>query len=163
MVTGYCSGRDCGGHTRCVFKSSEDKPPPCNKPARPNKQCHSEAPVKRARVLTSARVGARNLLLPKTWPTILLSSSCLECDDMAKTYFVYLMSNKSRRLYVGITSELVARVIKHKNKHYESSFTARYNFDMLVYFEPFSDPNEAIHREKEIKGWRREKKLRLIL
>jgi putative endonuclease len=82
---------------------------------------------------------------------------------MGKTYFTYIMSNKSRRLYVGATSELQARVFKHKNKWYEGSFTARYRFDMLVYFETYAHPSEAIEREKEIKGWRREKKLRLIL
>ncbi len=74
---------------------------------------------------------------------------------MGKTYFVYIMSNKSRRLYLGITSEFQARVFQHKNKWYEGSFTARYRFDMLVYFEAFSNPSEAIEREKEIKGWRR--------
>ena len=73
------------------------------------------------------------------------------------------MSNKSRRLYVGITSQLDVRVFKHKNKWYEESFTARYRFNMPIYFEAFSDPSQAIDREKEIKGWRREKKLRLIL
>lgn len=82
---------------------------------------------------------------------------------MNKTYCVYIMSNKSRRVYVGVTSELQARIFKHKKGWYEGSFTARYNFDMLVYFETFFDPNEAIAREKEIKRWRREKKLRLIL
>src|SRR5947209_13908651 len=78
-------------------------------------------------------------------------------------YFVYIMSNKSRRLYVGFTSELPQRVFQHKTKWFENSFTARYNFDMLVYFESHSDPNDGIQREKEIKGWRREKKLKLIL
>jgi putative endonuclease len=82
---------------------------------------------------------------------------------MAKVYFTYIMSNKSRRLYVGMTSELQTRVFKHKKKIYEGSFTARYRFDMLVYFEMYSHPSEAIEREKQIKGWRREKKLRLIL
>jgi len=82
---------------------------------------------------------------------------------MGKTYYIYIMSNKSRRVYVGVTSELQGRVFKHKKGWYEGSFTARYNFDMLVYFETFSDPSEAIAREKEIKCWRREKKLRLIL
>ncbi|PYP90955.1 MAG: endonuclease [Candidatus Angelobacter sp. Gp1-AA117] len=80
-----------------------------------------------------------------------------------KTYFVYIMSNKSRRLYVGFTSKLRARVFQHKNKWFKESFTARYKFDMLVYFESFADPNDAIQREKEIKGWRRDKKLKLIL
>jgi putative endonuclease len=82
---------------------------------------------------------------------------------MGKTYFTYILSNKSRRVYVGATSELQARVFQHKNGWYEGSFTARYRFDMLVYFETYSHPSEAIEREKEIKGWRREKKLRLIL
>jgi putative endonuclease len=82
---------------------------------------------------------------------------------MGKTYFTYILSNKSRRLYVGTTSELQARIFKHKSRWYEGSFTARYRFDMLVYFETYAHPSEAIEREKEIKGWRREKKLRLIL
>jgi putative endonuclease len=64
---------------------------------------------------------------------------------------------------VGTTSELQARIFKHKNRWYEGSFTARYRFDRLVYFEAHTHPSEAIEREKEIKGWRREKKLRLIL
>jgi putative endonuclease len=82
---------------------------------------------------------------------------------MSKTYFVYIMSNKSRRLYTGTTSDLVARAFRHKNKWYEGSFTGRYRLDMFVYFEAFSNPNEAIAREKEIKGWRREKNLRVVL
>jgi len=82
---------------------------------------------------------------------------------MGKTYYTYIMSNKSRRVYVGSTSELQVRVFKHRKGWYEGSFTARYNFDMLVYFEAFSHPSEALEREKEIKGWRREKKLRLVL
>jgi putative endonuclease len=79
-----------------------------------------------------------------------------------KTYFVYIMSNKSRRLYIGITSKLQQRVFEHKNKLLEG-FTARYSFDMLVYSEEFSNVISAITREKELKGWRREKKLALIL
>lgn len=82
---------------------------------------------------------------------------------MNQTYYTYIMSNKSRRVYVGSTSELQPRVFKHRNGWYEDSFTARYNFDMLVYFEVFSHPSEAIAREEEIKRWRREKKFRLIL
>jgi putative endonuclease len=80
-----------------------------------------------------------------------------------KTYFVYIMSNKSRRLYVGFSSELANRVFQHKYKWFEDCFTARYRFDMLVYFEEYSNPSEAIAREKEIKGWWREKKLKLVL
>ena len=79
-----------------------------------------------------------------------------------KQYFVYIMSNKSRRLYVGITSKLFGRVFDHKNKIIPG-FTSRYKFDMLVYYEEYSQVMSAIAREKEIKGWRREKKLKLIL
>ena len=79
-----------------------------------------------------------------------------------KQYFVYIMSNKSRRLYTGITSRIVARVFEHKTKALPG-FTAHYKFDMLVYYEEYSDVMSAIAREKEIKGWRREKKLKLIL
>lgn len=79
-----------------------------------------------------------------------------------KQYYVYVMSNKSRRLYTGITSKLQKRVFEHKNKLLDG-FTARYNFDMLVYYEVFSQVANAITREKQIKSWSREKKLRLIL
>jgi putative endonuclease len=79
-----------------------------------------------------------------------------------KRYFVYIMSNKARRLYIGIASKLFRRVFQHKNKVLPG-FTARYNFDMLVYYEEFSQVVGAITQEKEINGWRREKKLELIL
>jgi putative endonuclease len=72
------------------------------------------------------------------------------------------MSNKSRRLYTGITSDLPKRVQQHKSKLC-GGFTSRYNFDMLVYFEEYSQVISAITREKEIKGWRRAKKLELIV
>ena len=80
-----------------------------------------------------------------------------------KTYWVYIMSNKSRRLYVGFTSKLPWRVFQHKNKLYPDSFTARYEFYMLVWCEPFANVIRARMREVEIKGWRRAKKLKLIL
>jgi len=79
-----------------------------------------------------------------------------------KRYFVYVMSNKSRRLYTGITSKLQKRVFEHKSKLIDG-FTSRYSFDMLVYYEEFTNVNCAISREKELKGWRRDKKLALIL
>ena len=72
------------------------------------------------------------------------------------------MSNKSRRLYTGITSDLPRRVYQHKNKLLDG-FTARYNFDMLVYYETFSQVASAITREKQINSWTREKKLQLIV
>jgi putative endonuclease len=76
-------------------------------------------------------------------------------------YFVYIMTNKSRTLYVGMTNNLRSRVVQHKEKLIPG-FTQRYNITLLIYFEEFSDVRYAIAREKEIKKWRREKKIKLI-
>ena len=73
------------------------------------------------------------------------------------------MSNKSRRLYTGMTSDIASRVTEHKLKLYPNSFTARYCYDMLVWYEEHSDFYSARARELEIKGWRKEKKIALIL
>ncbi len=80
-----------------------------------------------------------------------------------KRYWCYIMSNKSRRLYVGFTDRLAGRVIEHREKLFPGSFTSRYVFDMLVFYEEYSHVVSARMREKEIKGWRREKKPKLIL
>jgi putative endonuclease len=74
-----------------------------------------------------------------------------------------IMSNKSRRLYVGFTDDIALRVREYREKLFPNSFTAQYTFDMLVFYEPYSRVISAKMREKEIKGWRREKKLKLIL
>ena len=80
-----------------------------------------------------------------------------------KTYFVYIMSNPKRTVvYTGVTNNLESRVFQHKTKDKPSSFTAKYNCKSLVYWEAFGDINEAITREKQIKGWRRIRKDRLI-
>ena len=76
-------------------------------------------------------------------------------------YTVYILSSRSRNLYIGVTSNLAVRIHQHKTKAL-GGFTARYNIDRLVYFEQFSTPQEAIEREKELKDWRRELKVRLI-
>jgi len=79
-----------------------------------------------------------------------------------KQYCVYLLSNKSGTvIYTGITSDLIKRVYQHKTKKYKG-FTSKYNCDQLVYFEVFSDVNEAILREKQIKSGSRKKKEELI-
>ena len=78
-----------------------------------------------------------------------------------KQFAVYILASKSRRLYVGMTSNLLGRVQQHRKKEVEG-FTKRYNIDRLVYFEFHDDAWSAINREKEIKGWRREKKIDLI-
>ena len=80
---------------------------------------------------------------------------------MVKTYYVYIMTNRSKTLYVGITSELVRRVYEHKLKLLEG-FTKKYNITKLVYFENTTDVMAAISREKQIKGWLRRKKIALI-
>jgi len=80
---------------------------------------------------------------------------------MPKHYFVYIMSSQRRVLYIGLSSKLEQRVYQHK-QHAFRGFTAKYNVTSLVYFESFDDVLVAIDREKEIKGWRREKKIELI-
>ncbi len=77
-------------------------------------------------------------------------------------YYVYVMSDKSRRLYIGVTNSVQRRTYEHKHKLIEG-FTSRYAFDVLVYFERFSDIRRAIAREKQLKGWLRARKLELIL
>jgi putative endonuclease len=80
-----------------------------------------------------------------------------------KQFFVYIMSNgpRSASLYTGITGNLTRRVSQHKNKVIPG-FTSRYNLTRLIYYEELSYPDAAIAREKEIKCWRREKKLKLV-
>jgi putative endonuclease len=76
---------------------------------------------------------------------------------------VYIMSNKHKTvLYIGVTSDLVTHVAQHKTHTYVGSFTDRYNVEYLVYFENFSRIEEALLKEKQMKGWRSEKKIALI-
>ncbi len=77
-------------------------------------------------------------------------------------YFVYLLTNKNKTvLYAGVTNSLEKRVWQHK-RHAIRGFTGRYNCDRLVYFESFDEINEAIAREKQIKGWSRAKKSAIV-
>lgn len=71
------------------------------------------------------------------------------------------MGSSTGTLYTGITNNLTRRVFEHKN-HIVAGFTDRYNIDRLLYFETFHDAASAINREKQIKKWRREKKVKLI-
>lgn len=80
---------------------------------------------------------------------------------MSKEYYVYIMTNKSRTLYTGVTNDLMRRVLEHKNKLVEG-FTTRYNIQYLVYYESTSNVYAALEREKQIKGWLRKKKIALI-
>ena len=75
---------------------------------------------------------------------------------------IYIMTNKYNRvLYTGVTSNLLRRVTEHKEKTIEG-FTSRYNITKLVYYEEYSTMEEAIAREKQLKGGSRKKKLDLI-
>ena len=80
---------------------------------------------------------------------------------MPDYFYVYIMASQRRVLYVGVTSNLEQRVFQHKSHAFEG-FTSRYNVTLLVYFERFATIQTAIAREKEIKAWRREKKIALI-
>jgi putative endonuclease len=74
---------------------------------------------------------------------------------------VYIATNHSKTLYIGVTSNLGNKIWQHKNKELEG-FTKRYNIDKLVYYEYKEDMPTAIAREKELKGWLRRKKIALI-
>ncbi|MFI5089550.1 MAG: GIY-YIG nuclease family protein [Terriglobales bacterium] len=78
-----------------------------------------------------------------------------------RCYFVYIIANATRILYTGITNNLVRRVWEHKTKQTDG-FTSHFHLCRLVYYESFDDVRKAINREKQIKRWRREKKIWLI-
>ena len=78
-------------------------------------------------------------------------------------YYVYILTNTHRTvLYTGVTRDLVRRVYEHKHHLDKNSFTAKYNVEFLVYYETTSDVEAAIEREKQIKGWNRKRKEKLI-
>ena len=78
-----------------------------------------------------------------------------------RTYYVYILTNATHRLYVRVTNDLQRRMYEHKRK-LVPGFTNRYNLSWLVYYETTSDVQAAIAREKEIKGWSRSKKTALV-
>ena len=81
---------------------------------------------------------------------------------MERTYWVYILASKRNgTLYIGVTNDLSRRVFEHKSKR-SVTFTSRYNVGMLVWYESYSDVNEAIGREKQLKKWERAWKLKLI-
>jgi putative endonuclease len=77
-------------------------------------------------------------------------------------FYVYIMaSQRNGTLYIGLTNELERRVSEHKDKILDG-FTARYNVDQLVYYETFETYSEAFERERRLKKWKRDWKLKLI-
>jgi putative endonuclease len=78
-----------------------------------------------------------------------------------KRYYIYIMANRSKRLYIGVTNNIERRLYEHKHKLVEG-FTSKYQMTRLVYFEETSDVYAAFAREKYLKGWLRAKKVALI-
>ena len=78
-----------------------------------------------------------------------------------KRYYVYILSSKTGTLYIGVTHDLQRRIFEHKHGLIEG-FTKRYKVTRLVYYEETPEVNEAITREKEIKKWRRSRKIDLV-
>jgi putative endonuclease len=76
-------------------------------------------------------------------------------------YYVYMLASRTRRLYVGMTNDLERRVWQHKTRA-NDGFTSQYNIERLVWYESTSQVLDAIAREKQVKSWRREKKIELI-
>jgi putative endonuclease len=80
---------------------------------------------------------------------------------MPLQFFVYILASRSRVLYTGVTRDLLRRVHQHRLGQVPG-FTRRYNVDRLVFFEGTPSAGSAFDREKQIKGWKRDKKVRLI-
>ena len=78
-------------------------------------------------------------------------------------YYVYILTNNHKNvIYTGVTNDLIKRVYEHKNHLDKGSYTDRYNAEDLVYFESTTDVTAAIEREKQIKGWNRKRKDKLV-
>ncbi len=77
-------------------------------------------------------------------------------------FYVYIVSNKAHTLYVGMTGNLIKRSREHRERVFQSGFTARYTHDRLVYFEIVAGYEAAMDREKQLKGWKRSRKVALI-
>ncbi|HEY4756006.1 MAG TPA: GIY-YIG nuclease family protein [Ignavibacteriaceae bacterium] len=78
-----------------------------------------------------------------------------------KDYFIYIMTNNSKTLYIGVTNDLRRRIYEHKNKLIDG-FTKNYNITKLVYYESCSSIDAAIRRERQLKNWHRQWKINLI-
>ena len=96
------------------------------------------------------------------------TSSSSEAKDLGRQnkeriiYYVYILTNKSNKvMYIGITNDLERRLYEHKNEQIEG-FTKKYHVHKLVYFEEYSEINDAISREKQLKRWVRSKKNWLV-
>jgi putative endonuclease len=77
--------------------------------------------------------------------------------------YVYILASSFKKLYIGVTTDLMHRITEHKNHKNPQSHTAKYNINKLVYLERFTTITAAIQREKQLKGWLRTRKLELII
>ena len=80
----------------------------------------------------------------------------------SRLYYVYILASHSRRLYVGMTSDLERRLAQHRHVAFVYAHTARYRITRLVYFECTASAAAAAHRERQLKGWLRARKVALI-
>lgn len=78
-----------------------------------------------------------------------------------KKYYIYILTNHSKTLYIGMTGDLRRRIAEHKEGR-GGEFTRKYQVKQLIYFEEYDDVRYAIERETRLKGWTRKKKLDLI-
>ena len=82
---------------------------------------------------------------------------------MSERWFVYIITNYTNAvLYIGITNNIKRRIYEHRQGLLKGSFSHKYHLYKLIWLEEFNTPSEAIEAEKKIKGWRREKKIKLI-
>ncbi len=79
-----------------------------------------------------------------------------------KDYAVYILSNSAATLYIGVTGNLDNRIFAHKDRQDRKSFASRYDLNRLVFVEIYPTARQAIAREKQLKGWTRARKLKLI-
>ena len=94
-----------------------------------------------------------------------MNNTMIEYNEGHLTFYVYIITNKHRSTYyIGMTNDLSRRLMEHKENIAKglNTFAARYHLEYLVYYEKFSWVQQAIGREKELKGWTRDKKLSLI-
>lgn len=87
----------------------------------------------------------------------------IEFQEGCHTYYTYVITNKAKTvLYIGVTNNLRLRLQQHGEKLNTNAFTSKYNIHFLLYYEKFTWIQQAIAREKELKGWKRERKIELI-
>ena len=108
-----------------------------------------------------AEVASRRLVIPSEARDLLFGPrDHLDAGVMSRTYYVYILASRSRKLYVGVTRFLLRRIRQHRAG--ECAHTARFRITRLVHVETTPDVRMALAREKELKGWSRAKKVALI-